>query len=600
MLDYLIKNPSKKDKVEELVNNKLVFELNHINEFSKNNKESFKELKELYNLYNTADMKTHFPSAQKAIFDKIAEKGKFYFREPSGQCVVRKYPSGTGEWISHNSYIKWLERISRESSKYASYSKSELSELMLKNYNELMHGSIYEEYMTLKALYNESGSDNPELVRLYTEKKKECESVIKNIHQILKSNRFPNSNALFSKYFANGINSFDTTAMDAFKDQLGIELEYNKPTMESGFFDGVTEDVKDLIDLFKAGNELAKEFSDYVSTSEGKAQFISLIKAKIVELSTWYLKSLFTGTLSLKLMIIWNKVTIKIWKGIVKGTIEGFKEKLDKPLDYNIGFVLGKLTFETVSGVITGGCAVIIKAILSKTIHLIKIGTKSIGYVFEILEKVWKNPKFDNVKKFLMDESGSLKLDFNFNREISDKVADATKKGEKIVDDNKNLIDNIIDDAIEGTSNLVTSASDYATKIGKRTDVVGTYPSSASASDILRGELKGVDIPNPPYKNAAHHIVPWNDPRALDARNILDDFNIDYNSASNGVFLPMEVNEYTGDAVLHIGSHSADYVTKVTSTLEEVVAAGGTKDDIISALNGLREGLLNGTLKLNN
>lgn len=85
----------------------------------------------------------------------------------------------------------------------------------------------------------------------------------------------------------------------------------------------------------------------------------------------------------------------------------------------------------------------------------------------------------------------------------------------------------------------------------------------------------------------------------MEARIILDDFGIKYNSAANGVFLPMEENAYTGDAVQHIGNYSADYIQTVTTRLQEVVDAGGNKTDVVSALNKMREELLNGTLKLN-
>jgi len=198
----------------------------------------------------------------------------------------------------------------------------------------------------------------------------------------------------------------------------------------------------------------------------------------------------------------------------------------------------------------------------------------------------------DEAKKLLeVARSGDMSAD-----ELTELADLLRTKGDTAIDD----VARQLDEVAVGMGNLVSSASDYATKVANKTDVLGTYPASASASDIVRGELKTAGIPNPPYKNAAHHIVPWNDPRALDARNILDDFGIDYNSASNGVFLPMEVNQYTGDAVLHVGSHSADYVNAITNSLEEVVAAGGTKADILSALNKMREGLLNGTLKLNN
>ena len=99
--------------------------------------------------------------------------------------------------------------------------------------------------------------------------------------------------------------------------------------------------------------------------------------------------------------------------------------------------------------------------------------------------------------------------------------------------------------------------------------------------------------------NAAHHIVPWNDSRALEARTILDKFGIEYDSAANGVFLPYEVNEYVGVEAMHIGNHGKEYINEVTNRLKEVIKRNGQKADIIATLNEIRKNLLDGTLKLN-
>lgn len=106
---------------------------------------------------------------------------------------------------------------------------------------------------------------------------------------------------------------------------------------------------------------------------------------------------------------------------------------------------------------------------------------------------------------------------------------------------------------------------------------MGTYPEGYSASDILRDELKNAGIKTPPYGNAAHHIVPWNDSRALEARKILDKFGIEYNWAANGVFLPYEVNEYVGVEAMHVGNHGKEYINEVTKRLQKVESLGDKK-----------------------
>ncbi|WP_309868034.1 AHH domain-containing protein, partial [Desmospora profundinema] len=67
----------------------------------------------------------------------------------------------------------------------------------------------------------------------------------------------------------------------------------------------------------------------------------------------------------------------------------------------------------------------------------------------------------------------------------------------------------------------------------------------------------------PPYPNAAHHIVPWDDPRAVPAQRILREYGIETESAVNGVFLPYKGSKYVGDEALHRGNHGESYVRKV-------------------------------------
>ncbi len=145
----------------------------------------------------------------------------------------------------------------------------------------------------------------------------------------------------------------------------------------------------------------------------------------------------------------------------------------------------------------------------------------------------------------------------------------------------------------------VTSSLEYAEKVSDRTTVEGTYAESYTESKILKEELYDAGVSSPPYRFAAHHIVPWNDPRTSRARDILDKYDIDYNSAANGVFLPMEKNKYTGNTTLHIGNHGESYATTINSRILEADKEYGTKDAIIKELNSIREELLNGTLQLN-
>ena len=150
----------------------------------------------------------------------------------------------------------------------------------------------------------------------------------------------------------------------------------------------------------------------------------------------------------------------------------------------------------------------------------------------------------------------------------------------------------------------IASPEEYARKVEGRITVGGTYNNSDSASDILKGELIEAGIcSNLPYAYAAHHIVPWNQKEALKARKILDYYGIEYDSAVNGVFLPMEANGYQGSASIHRGGHSNQYIMRVYQKLKK--AHKRAKHDknnysiIIDALNDIRADLLNGVLKIN-
>jgi hypothetical protein len=170
--------------------------------------------------------------------------------------------------------------------------------------------------------------------------------------------------------------------------------------------------------------------------------------------------------------------------------------------------------------------------------------------------------------------------------------------GGKLVNKTIKWVTKYGDDVFEGVVKL-TNATEYLSKVSTKTKVVGSYPPSHTASQVLRDELKSAGVATPPYLNAAHHIIPWDDPRALDARKILDEFGIEYNSASNGVFLPMGAAKYVTNETIHVGNHGPEYISYITNALRDVKAAGGNQADIIETLGDIRAKLLDGTLKLN-
>ncbi|ARZ61973.1 MULTISPECIES: AHH domain-containing protein [Bacillus cereus group] len=143
---------------------------------------------------------------------------------------------------------------------------------------------------------------------------------------------------------------------------------------------------------------------------------------------------------------------------------------------------------------------------------------------------------------------------------------------------------------------------DYADKVLDRVTVEKEYPNSSTASQVLREELKDAGIDPPPYHNAAHHIVPWNDGRAVEIQKLMKEFEIDPNSAANGVFLPgyrAIDSKYVTTEAMHIGNHGPEYIELVYNTLTEIKEFGGTQADAVAALQTIREGLLDGSIKLN-
>lgn len=149
-----------------------------------------------------------------------------------------------------------------------------------------------------------------------------------------------------------------------------------------------------------------------------------------------------------------------------------------------------------------------------------------------------------------------------------------------------------------------------ALDVARRLDVVdelaegGSTLSSRSAR--LRQNMTNLAREHPedfprfadPGSTAAHHMVPWDDARAARARDILDEYGVDVDSASNGVFLPFTTRNADGDLVLsnpdlgdaanHRVIHTDAYMDEITQRLE----GAQSREDVIDILNDAREELL--------
>ena len=94
-----------------------------------------------------------------------------------------------------------------------------------------------------------------------------------------------------------------------------------------------------------------------------------------------------------------------------------------------------------------------------------------------------------------------------------------------------------------------------------------------------------------PMQSAAHHIVAGAAKLAQPARDILAKFNISINDTANGVFLPANSNSVNNlGATIHSTLHTTNYYETVNSML----TACTTKQEVLETLNTIKTMLQNG------
>lgn len=141
---------------------------------------------------------------------------------------------------------------------------------------------------------------------------------------------------------------------------------------------------------------------------------------------------------------------------------------------------------------------------------------------------------------------------------------------------------------------------DYDVDIHNNSDIIEVHwnnayitnvgnTNSKPSSKVLRDNLIASGKVPPNYKNAAHHIVAGSSPKAAEARAILQKYNIDINSAENGVFLPTQRG--VSNASYHPSLHTNSYYEKVNSLLREAKS----KEDVEDILRYIEQELEKGT-----
>ena len=115
-------------------------------------------------------------------------------------------------------------------------------------------------------------------------------------------------------------------------------------------------------------------------------------------------------------------------------------------------------------------------------------------------------------------------------------------------------------------------------------------------------------IKNPPYPNAAHHIVPIHTEYCPIASRLLDKYDISKNAAVNGVFLPYIRNEYVTTESMHTGNHLQSYYDAIECRFKvlemDIQSKRMNNEDarkyIVKVLQDIRVDIMYGNLKTNN
>lgn len=119
----------------------------------------------------------------------------------------------------------------------------------------------------------------------------------------------------------------------------------------------------------------------------------------------------------------------------------------------------------------------------------------------------------------------------------------------------------------------------------------------------LKKNMTSAGCPQPKKYMEAHHVVAWWDDRALAARQILAQYDIDIDDESNGVWLHKsdfdDRNDDYIDSLSHSKVHTNVYYVNLTNLLQtEALVSGTTADDIRDVLRDIGEDLISGNFKI--
>lgn len=181
------------------------------------------------------------------------------------------------------------------------------------------------------------------------------------------------------------------------------------------------------------------------------------------------------------------------------------------------------------------------------------------------------------------------------------------RESDKLLKEGKNVDADKIRDLRAQSSEL---AEDYAKRVNENEawKVSKTHAPSKQASTILGEELENAGITRPP-KSQAHHLTPINQGGI---RDLIEKYDIDINSAANGVFIPEQMmSEWPGQVTHHPfsnldskgnpmfrhGQKYIDYMKKELTNIDELPIDRAQKQKLVlNFLSRTREDLLTGKI----
>lgn len=137
-------------------------------------------------------------------------------------------------------------------------------------------------------------------------------------------------------------------------------------------------------------------------------------------------------------------------------------------------------------------------------------------------------------------------------------------------------------------------------------NIAGEQGRHVQSSDILRASLLQSGVPEPNVENQAHHIVESSNEVG---QRILYDYEIESNSAVNGVMLPTAQPAGVPDLTIHLGSHTQEYTDCVNEALNTAIGREqrgnpwadhiAVQQAIVRCLNTIRSILLTEVVPIN-